>query len=433
MELISSSFIGLLSSQISDHLGEQVVVHGMVYKVQVLSKAVFIQLLDASSIIQCVMTPETYRSLPQGSVKTGDWVRIEGRVGKEPRARTGFEIEVETLFVLQGVDRTGDHEVVANVVRSNDYKSKLHEGALTLRNLKRRSILKVKGVLEAGFTDFFISHDFTQINSPKIIFNGLQGGSNLFSVDYFGRKGYLSQSPQLYKQMMVGVFQRVFEIGPVFRANKNRGSRQLNEFIALDVEFGPLQSFAEISSLCMSALKHAFGYVRKRCEFEIGILGAEIPEIVDTPLMTYAEAEAMIDVNKTLLDQENKVMLCRMVKQRHGSEFLLLSNPRFEDCNFYFMEDELNPGFGKCWHLLFRGLDIGGGGQRLDDYNEQQMRMKALAMNIDDFQHYLIAHRYGLPPHGGFSISIERLVMKLLNLSNIKDVSLCPRDPDSMI
>lgn len=430
MELINCTPGSLLSSQLKEYIGKSVCVHGMVHKVRILSKAVFIQLMDAAQIIQCVAKPEMFRLYCENSLKTGDWVIIEGLVIEDHRAKAGIELHTKRIEILNEVGRKGDHEIVANVILANGNPVS-NEPALNLRNPKKRSILKIKGMLQAGFTDFFISHDFTQINSPKIIFNGLEGGSNLFSLDFFGRRGFLSQSPQLYKQMMTGVFQRVFEIGPVFRANENRGSKQLNEFIALDVEFSPVKNLSDISSCCISAIKHAISYVKEKCVFELDIMGVTMPEISITPLITQKEALEIIGSGKTEIDQGGKELLSRHFLGLCKSEFLFIANPPLKDCNFYFMEDSEHVGHGKCWHLLLNGLDIGGGGQRIHLLDEQKIKMEKLGMNTSDFSHYLAAHRYGLPPHGGFSISIERLVMKLLNLANIRETSIFPLDADS--
>jgi aspartyl/asparaginyl-tRNA synthetase len=437
VRLINGGGIGVVSTDLKQHLGEKIQVAGVVYKIRSLSKAVFVQLLDSGRLIQCIVTPEVFGRKHNLAVKEGDWIKITGIVMAEKQARAGLEIQVSEILPLNLIG-SKEHEVAAYNFLSDNFKNNQKLRSLSLRNLRRRSILKIKGVLQDGFNDFFSTHHFIKINSPKIIFNGLEGGSKLFSVDYFGRRGYLSQSPQLYKQMMVGVFQRVFEIGPVFRANENKSSKQLCEFMALDVEFSPVAELSDTLSLCVSAMSHGLNFVTDKCKFEIDCLGVEIPKILNIPSITRDEALKILfekggEKDNRSIDHKDKIKLWEHFRSSRGSDFLFITNPPLSECDFYFPEDKDYPGSGKCWHLLFRGLDISGGGQRIHSYEEQKARMESLRMDISDFEQYLSAHSYGLPPHGGFSISIERLVMKLLNLSNIKEACLFPRDANTEI
>lgn len=424
------------SSELGGHEGEEVRVQGVVFKLRVLSRVVFAQLLDAEGLIQCVMTPEYFRHGGSPILKEGDWVKATGMVVREQQSKAGYEIQVRQIDQLSAATRQ-EHELSLHDCISDSFKSDSLHRPVSLRSQKRRAIFKIKGSLQAGFGGYLDSRGFTGINSPKIIFNGLEGGSKLFGLDYFGRQGHLSQSPQLYKQMMVGVLQKVYEIGPVFRANENRSSKQLNEFVALDVEFGPIGGIAETMAVCISAIRHAMEHVTANCGRELDCLEAVLPAIIQTPAITRAEAVEILQKNGrgggARISQDDDIWLGNHFAEHCRTDFVFITNPPLDECTFYFMEDARLPGTGKSWRLLCKGLDVASGGQRIHSYEDQVARMLSLGMDPSDFAQYLMAHRYGLPPHGGFAVSLERLIMKLLDLPNIKEACIFPRDVDAQV
>jgi len=406
------------SLNIKDHLDEIVDVGGVIYKIHNLGGIIFVKLLDYSGIIQCVVEVNNFTNINE-ILKKGNWIEVRGKVVAEKKSRTGFEIWVEKIELLSKGNKK-------QLPTHSEYNSVLR--SISLRHLRNRSIFKVKSVLQSAFCNFLIDNGFTKINTPKIIFNGLGGGSNLFSVDYLKTTAYLSQSPQLYKQTLIGSLQRVFEIGPVFRANRNKSYRQLTEYTSLDIELGPIRDLSELLVLCVSLIRQSLNVIEEKCKCEMSLLKHQISYVKGMPSITYHEALEII--NKNSINSKDKFTLAEYAHINWKSDFLFITNNPIKDSAFYFMEDPEMPGTVKNWLLLFKGIGIGGGGQRIHKHKEQKQKMKNLGMDINDFNEYLTAHCYGLPPHGGFTISIERFIMQLLNLKNIKDACLFPRAAD---
>jgi len=418
MRLIQKNIIYVDSLNIENHLNEIVGVSGVIHKVYNLGRIIFIKLLDHSGIIQCVVEVSNFANIGK-ILKKGNWIKINGKVVAEEKSRTGLEVWVEKIELL---NKGNQKQLPTNP----EYNSVLR--SISLRHLRNKFIFKVKGILQIAFGNFLINNGFTKINTPKIIFNGLGGGSNLFSVDYFKRNAYLSQSPQLYKQALIGSMQRVFEIGPVFRANDNKSSRQLTEYTSLDVELGPIYNLSELLILCTSLIGYAINVIEEKCKHEMSLLKCQIPYVEKIPSITHHEATVII--NKNSINSKDEFTLGKYAHANWKSNFLFITNNPVKDSAFYFMEDPEMSGTVKNWLLLFNGLGVGGGGQRIHSYKEQRRKMENLGMDVKDFDEYLTAHRYGLPPHGGFTISIERFVMQLLGLKNIKEACLFPRAAD---
>jgi nondiscriminating aspartyl-tRNA synthetase len=264
---------------------------------------------------------------------------------------------------------------------------------------------------------------------------GAEGGANIFSLNYFGKEAYLAQSPQFYKQMMVGVFERVYEIAPVFRAEKHDTSRHLNEYTSVDFEMGYIESFEEIMQMETSMLKATLKFLKDSYQKELSILNVSLPVIEEIPTIRFKEAKELVakECNRTIRDMtdfepEEEKLLCEIIERTTGSEFVFVTHYPSSKRPFYAMENPENTEETLSFDLLFRGLEITTGGQRIHNFKEQVEKLNKRGMNVEDFQSYLMMHRYGMPPHGGLGLGLERFTSKLCNQNNVRYATLFPRD-----
>jgi aspartyl/asparaginyl-tRNA synthetase len=275
-----------------------------------------------------------------------------------------------------------------------------------------------------------IQNGFTEIHTPKIVSAGAEGGANIFKLKYFGNDAFLAQSPQFYKQTCVAFFDRVFEIAPVYRAEKHNSTRHLNEYIGLDFEMAYIHDMSDVMNMETAMLRYVMSYVREHYSHELDMLGAVLPEVGEIPAVTFFEALDILGKQHTQfdLDPTDEVKLCEWAKAEKGSEFVFVTHFPGSKRPFYAMDNKDDPKLAESFDLLFRGLEITTGGQRIHDYSEQLKKMERYGMEPEDLKSYLDIHKYGMPPHGGLGIGLERIVMKMLNLQNIRSASLFPRD-----
>jgi nondiscriminating aspartyl-tRNA synthetase len=272
------------------------------------------------------------------------------------------------------------------------------------------------------------------------VYAGAEGGANIFKLNYFTKEAYLAQSPQTYKQMMVAVFERVFEIAPVYRAEKHDTSRHLNEYIGVDFEMGYLNDFTQLMHMETRMLRHSVEYIRRFYEHELLLLNAVLPDITEIPMIRFAEAKEMISkkYHREIKDMEDfepeeEKLLSELIKEQTGSEFVFVTHYPSKKRPFYAMDDVENPEVTLSFDLIFRGMEITTGGQRIHSYYEQQNKMHARDMKTEDFESYLMLHKYAVPPHGGLGLGLERFTSRLLNLSNVRYASLFPRDINRLV
>ena len=282
-----------------------------------------------------------------------------------------------------------------------------------------------------------LKEGFTEIHSPKIVAQGAEGGANIFNLEYFGKPAFLNQSPQFYKQAAVAFFDRVFEIAPVYRAEKHATSRHLNEYIGLDFEMGYIDSMYDVMAMETAMLKYVFEFLKKNYSYELELLDVDVPVITEIPCVSLLEAKEILgskgSANKTDLEPDDEVGICNYAKEKFNSDFIFITGFPSSKPPFYAMDDKDDPRLACKFDLLFRGLEITSGGQRIHDYNEQLAKMKRQGLDPEDFKFYLESHKYGLPPHGGLGIGLERLVMKLIGAHNVREASLFPRDINRLL
>lgn len=418
-----------------NRIGEEVVIRGAIHNIREMSDIAFILIRTDRELIQCVYSTEfsDYRLdenvVEQASAKiTGKVVKSETRDGSER-----YELQIHGIEILS------KPAAVPPVVISKkqvvcDLSVNLDNRPVTLRNPKERAIFKLQEGIQRGFREYLQSQNFTEVHTPKINFAGAEGGTNVFKLDYFGKTVYLAQSPQLYKQALVPVFERVFEIAPVFRAEHHDTSRHLNEYISMDLEMGFIDSFTDIMNTEAGALKYIMNLLKTEYAPEVELLKADIPEITSIPCIRFKDAkELCVKKLKNITDMkdfepEEEAFLGKWAKQQFNSDFLFVTHYLSKKRPFYTMDDPDDPEVTLSFDLLFRGIEITSGGQRIHDYNMQVEKMKRLGMNPEEFETYLMLHKYGAPPHGGLGLGLERLTMHLLGFKNVRNATMFPRD-----
>ena len=419
--------------------GEAVAVHGMIQRIRRLGWGAFIVLRRHDGLLQCVMGREGNEELID-SLSEEQSVTVTGTV-KNARIKDKsiypdtVEIQAETVEV---VSSPAEHPPVdlSKKILDLHIDTNLDLRPISLRHPVERARLKVAEAFARNFTEFLRKKGFTEIRTPKIGVAGAEGGANIFKVEYFDREAYLAQSPQFYKQMGVGIYERVFEVGPVFRAEPHQTSRHINEYTSLDFEMGFIKDHTDVMEMETDLLRYCMKKVSEECGFELALLEAEIPVIEDSiPSVTLAEAHEIAgkitgqDYSKEPdLEPEEERALCDYSAENWNSEFVFVTHFPTAKRPFYTKDDPENPGTTLSFDLLFRGLEITTGGQRIHDYHEQVKKMQSFGLNPEDFQGYLQAHKYGLPPHGGLAIGLERITARLLGVDNIRLTTMFPRD-----
>ena len=414
------------------HDGQQVRLQGFVHARRDLGGVQFVVLRDVSGITQCVGSG---LSLPLSESS----VEITGTVKAHPKAPGGYEVQISDFRVISAAVEAPPVEIPKMEWNVNP-ETMLDYRVVTVRGLKERAALKVQAELVAGFRDHLITEGFTEISTPKIVSAGAEGGANLFPIDYFGHPAYLAQSPQLYKQIMVGVFERVFEVAAVYRAEEHATSRHLNEYLSLDVEMGFIDDEEDVMALQNRVLAAIMVRLRERAGAEFALLGATIPEVpAHIPRITLLDARALVtekyghQVGGKDLDPEAERLLSQHYAEEHGSDFVFVTKYPRAARPFYAHPDANPDGtqstdITRGYDLLFRGIEITSGGQRIHDHAMLMESIAAYRLKPESLEGYTEVFKYGMPPHGGFAIGAERLTAKLLGISNVRYARAFPRD-----
>ena len=418
-----------------EHVNEIVMMKGIIHRIREMTGFAFVIIRTARDVVQCVYSPDFSDYRMDDKVVEGCAVKLTGKIVKDETREGRYEMQIHGIEVL-----STPAEMMPIVINKKQLDNipldlNLNMRPVTLRNPKERAVFKIQEGIARGFREFLFSQGFTEIRTPKINAQGAEGGANIFKLDYFGKQVFLAQSPQFYKQMLVPVYERVFEVGPVFRAEHHDTSRHLNEYVSMDFEIGFIDSFYDIMNMETGALKYIMALLKKDYADEIALLNVNLPEIVDIPFVKFMDAKEIITkkFKKKITDYrdfepEEEQLLGKWAKQEFNSDFLFVTHYPSEKRPFYAMDDPADPNYTLSFDLLFRGIEITTGGQRIHDYNEQIAKMKARGMNPDDFESYLMAHKYGMPPHGGLGLGLERITMHLLGFKNVRNASMFPRD-----
>ena len=324
---------------------------------------------------------------------------------------------------------------IAKWKMNTSLEAKLNYRPISLRNIRERARFRIQEGLVRGFRDFMYGEGFTEIHTPKIGAKSAEGGANLFRLEYFHRPAILQQSPQFYKQMMVGVFDRVFETAPVFRAEKHNTKRHLNEYTSLDFEMGYIDGFEDIMAMETGYLQYTMDLLKREYAQELKILGIELPKTDEIPAVRFDEIKQKVaeEYGRKIrspydLEPEEEVLISRYAKEKWDADFVFVTHYPSRKRPFYAMDDPADPKYTLSFDLLFRGMEITTGGQRIHDYNMLLDKMEQRGMIDEGMEQYLSAFKYGMPPHGGLGIGLERLTMKLTGDDNVRETTLFPRD-----
>ncbi len=430
-----------LIKDLNEKTGTEVLIKGVVDVARDQGKVAFFDFRDRTGKVQGVVfgKPEVLEMAK--TLKAEFAVAITGMVNARPEKMVkadvvngDIELEITAITVLNKSDSLPfDLTEDLNIETEMDYRP------LTLKRDKERAIFKVQAEIVKAYKDYLVSIGCTEFQAPKLIGEDAEGTGEVFKTDYFkGRSAYLATSPQLYKQIMVGVFERVFTVGNVFRAEKHATTRHLNEYTSLDAEFGFIDSHVDLMTIESKLLSYVVSELQKNCEAEFKILNATLPLIPESetfPHMKLREAQELIKketgvdkTNEPDLEPEDERWLCEYANKNLNSDFIFITHYPISKRPFYTYEDENDVGFTKSFDLLFRGVEITTGGQRVHSHEALVEKAKAKGLNPENFSFYLQAFKYGIPPHGGWGMGLERLTQKFLGLASVKEASLFPRD-----
>lgn len=427
-----------LSKQIGGHAGEVIRLAGWLHRVRQLSHVSFLILRDSAGLAQIVIE-DTQLAAHMAALNPETVLSVEGLVVAEAQAPGGFEIHNPRITVISEAA-----EPPFEMFRPSlnvQLPTMLDYAPLALRHPRQRALWQLAHASMAGFRSTLRNSGFTEIQTPKLVESATEGGANVFKLDYFGRPAYLAQSPQFYKQMMVGVFERVFEVGPVFRAEPHDTPRHLNEYVSLDVELGFIENHTTVMAVLSDVVRGMLTSIRELAPDALALLGTKqaalaLPEVpVHIPVVHFTEAQELV-LRETGEDARGEPDLApaheralgEWVRREHGSDFLFVWGYPMVKRPFYTHPDPERPEYSNSFDLLFRGLEMVTGGQRLHLYNEYLAALAARKLSPEPFEGYLQAFKYGMPPHGGFAIGLERWVARLVEAQNVRETALFPRD-----
>ncbi len=412
---------------------EEVTLTGMAHSVRELGSVRFLILRRRDGLVQCVYE-EGASGFDWPGVREETALRVRGLPVFSHQAPGGIEIRLRELTILS--EPTEPMPIpVAKKKWSTSLETELNLRPISLRNLRERAIFRVQEGLVRGFRDYLNGQGFTEIHTPKIQAKGAEGGSNIFKFNYFGKKAELAQSPQFYKQTMVGVYDRVFEVGPVFRAEKHNTKRHLNEYTSMDLEMGFIESFYDIMEIETGILQYTMKLLASDYQQALNLLGAKLPDTRRIPYVRFDEAKRLVSEkyhrpirNPYDLEPEEEALIGQYFEEEANSDFVFVTHYPSKKRPFYAMDDPADPTFTLSFDLLFRGVEVTTGGQRIHDPAELNRKMEIRGMTGEGMGSYLMIFRHGMPPHGGLGIGLERLTSQLLHLDNVREAALFPRD-----
>lgn len=414
-------------------IGAEVKVNGAIHTIRDMGIIAFIILRKREGLVQCVYE-ENISKFDLKDVKEADTVEVTGVLAESAKAPNGIEIRLGELKILSEPAEPMPLPI-AKWKLNTSLEAKLNYRPISLRNIRERAKFRIQEGIVRGFRDFLYKEGFTEIHTPKIGAKSAEGGANLFRLEYFHRPAILQQSPQFYKQMMVGVFDRVFETAPVFRAEKHNTKRHLNEYTSLDFEMGFIDSFMDICKMETAMLQYVIELLKKDYAKEIALLKIELPNVEKIPFVRFDEAKRLIaeKYDRQIrsphdLEPEEEALIGEYFKSEYGADFVFVTHYPSKKRPFYAMDDPENKEFTLSFDLLFRGLEITTGGQRIHDYETLLKKIAEKGMDIEGMEDYLDCFKYGMPPHGGLGIGLERLTMKMIGEDNVREACLFPRD-----
>ncbi len=430
----------VLIKDLHKHVGDEVSVSGYIDVRRDHGKLVFVDIRDRSGVVQAVVLPNHKDALEVAQELRSEYVvTVSANVNKRPEKMINekqdngdIELEILDIKILSKAEEL-PFEKDADI----NLDTSLDNRPFVLRNERNRAIFNVQHHITHAYRKYLEEQDFVEFQSPKIVGGDAEGGANVFKLEYFkGQDAFLATSPQLYKQIMVGVHERVFNIGNVFRAEKHSTSRHLNEYTTMDAEMGFIEDHHDVMDMLNRVMVNMVEYLSNTCKKEFELLGATFPDTPEKfPNMKLREAQEIItketgeDCTKEKdLSPEHERWLCEYAKKEFNSDFIFITHYPTTKTAFYAYEDPEDKGYSKYFDLLFRGVELVSGGQRIHDYEALKSRISDKGLDPEKFSFYLQAFKYGMPPHGGWGMGLERLTQKMLGLENVKEATLFPRE-----
>ena len=413
--------------------GTTIILEGAVHSIRDMGEIAFVILRKREGLIQTVWE-EGKTDMELSEIREGDYIHVTGQIKDEGRAPHGKEVRLSTIRHLSHVSCPLPLPIDKWKLNTS-LEAKLDRRSLSLRNIRERARFRIQEGIVRGFRDFLYEQGFTEIHTPKIGAKSAEGGANMFRLSYFHRPAVLQQSPQLYKQMMVGVFDRVFETGPVFRAEKHNTRRHLNEYTSLDFEMGYIHSFLDICAMETSFLQYTMNLLEKEYSKELKLLNITLPDVEKIPHVRFDEAKRLVSekYNRKIrnpfdLEPEEEELIGKYFKEEYNADFVFVTHYPSKKRPFYAMDDPEDTRYTLSFDLLYHGLEITTGGQRIHDLSMLEEKIQEKGMTEEGLEQYLDAFRFGMPPHGGLGIGLERLTMQLLGEDNVREACLFPRD-----
>jgi nondiscriminating aspartyl-tRNA synthetase len=428
--------IRVLTAEVRAHAGQRVSVQGWLHSWRRMGAVQFLVVRDGSGLIQAVAeSPAEVQALTAAGAALESVIGVEGQVVPSAQAPGGVELHDLRVELIAPVREPPPVALHKRELRAS-LPVLLDHAVVANRHPTRRALLRLGAGVMGGFRATLETAGFTEIQTPKLVASATEGGANVFSVDYFGRTAYLAQSPQFYKQIMVGVFERVFEVGPVFRAEPHDTTRHINEYVSLDVELGFIRDHLDVMAVLQTVLAGIFERLATRHAGDLALLGLELPTVPSTiPQLHFVEAQELllrlhgVDVRgEPDLAPQDERRLGQWALETQGSDFLFVTGYPMRKRPFYTHPDPERPEHSRSFDLLFRGTELVTGGQRLHRYDDYLAALARAGLPREPFDSYLEAFRHGMPPHGGFAIGLERLLMQLARLPNIRLATTFPRD-----
>ncbi|MET8233776.1 aspartate--tRNA(Asn) ligase [Micromonospora sp. NPDC005298] len=419
----------ILSDHLSAHVGDTVRIAGWVHRRRLLKSVAFLIVRDAAGLAQVVVTDPAVRAdlekLPEETV-----VEVTATVTANDTAPAGVELTDPEVRPLGPPAVPPPFDLYRPALTAS-LPTQLDNAPTALRHPTRSAALRVSAAAVSGFRASLDARNFVEVHTPKVVSSSTESGANVFALDWFGRPAYLAQSPQFYKQLMVGVFERVYEVGPVFRAEPHDTVRHLAQYTSLDAELGFVADHRDVMRVLRDTLDGMLGTVGERAGGALATLGvtppqvpAAIPAVHFTEALTIAGAPA----DEPDLAPAHERALGEWALRQHGSDFLFVTGYPMAKRPFYTHPDPARPAYSNGFDLLFRGVELVTGGQRLHRHADYLAALAARGEPVEPYAGYLDAFRHGMPPHGGFAIGLERFVARLVGAANVREVTAFPRD-----
>jgi len=418
-----------LARELPEQVGRDVRLQGWIHRRRRLASVTFCVVRDRTGLAQVVIKdPDTLSQLDALGEETV--VEITGAAVPNPQAPGGVEVIEPTVRPLSDPAQTPPVELWRPTPQAT-LPTLLDNAATTWRHPRRQATWRLAAASLQGFRETLRSLDFMEVQTPKVVGMATESGANVFGVDWFGTPAYLAQSPQFYKQMLVGVFERVFEVGPVFRAEPHDTVRHLAEYVSLDAELGFIDDHRDVLRVLRTAVAGMLDAVTTQAADAVELLGIDVPKMpAEIPIVHFRDALEMVgaDPAEPDLSPEHERAISRWAVDEHGSEFVAVEGYPMVKRPFYTHPDPADPRWSYSFDLLFRGTELTTGGQRLHRYTDYLAALEATGESADAYAGYLDAFAHGMPPHGGFAIGLERWTARLVGADNVRETTLFPRD-----